>query len=185
MQHTMCRPLQTTRRVKARAFWIADTMKKQRLLENIIAALSADLELLTGAAKAAHAAATHEECQPDNKYDTTGLEASYIAQGQANRAQDIRRALESYRQVTLRDFDETTPVRLTALVTLEAEDGSRREVFLGPAAGGLKVAGSDTPCIVITPESPLGRALLGKVCDDEVQVDSGTERRSYTLIAVR
>ena len=46
----------------------------------------------------AHAAATHEECQPDNKYDTTALEASYLAQGQANRAQEIRQGLEAYRE---------------------------------------------------------------------------------------
>ena len=53
-------------------------MTKEKLLRQIIALLSDDLDLLTSAARAAHAAATHEECIPDNKYDTTALEASYI-----------------------------------------------------------------------------------------------------------
>ena len=110
-------------------------MHKDALLEKIITSLTNDLALLTKAARTAHAAATHEECLPDNKYDTTGLEASYIAQGQANRAQEIRRALESYRSLTLRFFDDNTPIRLTAMVTLEADDGSVRLVFLGPDAG--------------------------------------------------
>lgn len=62
-------------------------MTKHELVATIIARLEADLELFTAAALHAHRAATHEECRPDNKYDTTALEASYIAQGQANRAQ--------------------------------------------------------------------------------------------------
>lgn len=54
-------------------------MTKHKLVAAIIARLEADLALFTAAALHAHHAATHEECQPDNKYDTTALEASYIA----------------------------------------------------------------------------------------------------------
>ena len=38
--------------------------------------------------------------------------------------------------------------------------------------------------IVITPESPLGKALLGKVCDDEVSVRQGEIEKSYTIVDV-
>ncbi|MBE0596715.1 MAG: transcription elongation factor GreAB [Desulfuromonadales bacterium] len=159
-------------------------MTKEEILQKIIATLTADLALLTRAAMTAHAAATHEECIADNKYDTTGLEASYVAQGQANRAQDIRRALAGYRSLALRPFDEETPIRLTALVTIEADDGSRRQLFLGPEAGGLKVADDGQECLVITPGATLGRALLGKVCGDELQIGTGTARKTFTIIAV-
>lgn len=159
-------------------------MTKEEVLEKIIIALNSDLALLTQAARTAHAAATHAECLPDNKYDTTALEASYVAQGQANRAQDIRRALENYRTLTLRPFNEATPIRLTALVTLEAEDGSCRQLFLGPDAGGLKLTEPGAECIVITPESTLGRALLGKSYGDELQIGSGATRKTFTIIAV-
>lgn len=159
-------------------------MRKEDVLSSIVAALNADLTLLTRAARAAHAAATHEECIPDNKYDTTGLEASYVAQGQANRAQEIRRAIERYRALALRPFDELTPIRLTALVTIEAEDGSRRQVFLGPDAGGLKLADGSAECLVITPESTLGSALLGKLCGDELELGGGAERKTWTIVAV-
>jgi len=69
-------------------------MNKQTLLSLIIARLESDHALALQAAKTAHAAATHEENIPDNKYATLGLEASYLAQGQANRAQDILAALK-------------------------------------------------------------------------------------------
>jgi transcription elongation GreA/GreB family factor len=158
-------------------------MTKQTILNRIIETLAADLATLTAAAKHAHSAATHEECIPDNKYDTTALEASYVAQGQANRAAQIRRALERYRTLTLQNFDEKSPIRLTALVTLEADDGRRMQVFVGPEAGGMKIGQGQTECIVITPESPLGRALLGKFCDDEIQVGKGANRKDYTVVA--
>ena len=159
-------------------------MQKEDLVNQIIKTLTADLKTLTEAAKTAHAAATHAECLPDNKYDTTGLEASYIAQGQANRAQDIRKSLECYRNLVIRPFDDETPIRLTALVTMEADDGRCRQVFLGPDAGGLKLVDGDAECIVITPESPLGRALLGKICGDEIQVGGGGTRKKFTIVVV-
>ena len=106
-------------------------MTKEQIIQEIITALSADLTVLSTAARAAHAAATHAECLPDNKYDTTALEASYIAQGQANRAQEIRVALECYRTLALHSFNDDTPIRLTALVTLEDEEGNVRQLFLG------------------------------------------------------
>lgn len=159
-------------------------MDKEKLLQQIISILEADLSILSNAAKTAHAAATHEECVPDNKYDTTGLEASYVAQGQANRAQEIRQSLDCYRKLELRAFNAETPIRLTALVTTEAEDGSGRKLFLGPEAGGLKLRLDDTEYIVITPESPLGRALLGKRCDDEIKINSGADTKIFTIIDV-
>jgi len=160
-------------------------MRKEQLLQQIIATLNADLALLSAAARAAHAAATHEECIPDNKYDTTALEASYIAQGQANRAQEIRGALASYRALALRTFTDDTPIRLTALVILEDEEGNRRSLFLGPEAGGLKLVDGGEETVVITPTSPLGRALIGKVAGDEIRVGAAAPSRNYTVVAVR
>ncbi|WP_432822919.1 transcription elongation factor GreAB [Trichloromonas sp.] len=156
-------------------------MTKEQILQRIISILSADLAVISNAARAAHAAATHAECLPDNKYDTTALEASYIAQGQANRAQEIRIALEAYRKLELRDFDDDTPIRLTALITLEDETGSSRQVFLGPEAGGLKIADAQGEIVVITPGSPLGRGLIGKRVGDELQTGQAESRRTMSV----
>lgn len=159
-------------------------MLKQELIKAIIAALESDRALFFAAAQAAHEAATHEECAPDNKYDTTALEASYIAQGQANRAQELKAALESYRNLSLASFDDETPIRLTALVTLEDEAGSQRTVFLGPAAGGMKVSDAGGEIVVITPGSPLGRGLLGHQVGDELQADARSAAATFTVVSV-
>ena len=159
-------------------------MTKQQLLQTIIATLETDLALFTSAARTAHVAATHVECQPDNKYDTTALEASYIAQGQANRAQEIRQALEVYRALALQPFDQGTPIRLTALVTLEDEQGRQRLVFLGPWAGGMKIPAGEGEVVVVTPNSPLGRGLLGRLCGDELQAGEINAAITYTIVSV-
>ena len=158
-------------------------MVKTQILQYIIESLEADLSVFAAAARAAHEAATNEECQPDNKYDTTALEASYIAQGQANRAQEIRIALESYRTIQMQPFNDETPVRLTALVTLEDEDGSQRKFFLGPYAGGLKVSLDASEIMVITPQSPLGRNMLGKLTGDEVR-SGDNPVKTFTIVDV-
>lgn len=158
-------------------------MNKDNLLSEIIRHLEADHALLLQAAKKAHEAATHEENIPDNKYATLSLEASYIAQGQANRAQEIQQALKAFRELKLLKFAESSPIRLTALVELEDEKGESRRVFLGPAAGGLRLAIDGEEVMVITPASPLGRELLGKQCGDLIAIESDANRE-YEIVSV-
>ncbi|QXE89876.1 GreA/GreB family elongation factor [Geomonas subterranea] len=127
---------------------------------------------MSNAAKTAHEAAIHEENIPDNKYDTLSLEASYVAQGQANRAQELKRALQAYRQLPLHPFGEGASIRLTALVTLLDEEGAAKTFFIGPQEGGLKLRLDDEEVLVITAGSPLGRELIGKSLGDEVELGS-------------
>ena len=92
-----------------------------------------------------------------------------MAQGQANRAQEIKRALHDWRTLTLQQFPDGAPIRLSALVTLEADDGAVRVVFIGPQEGGLKLQVQGIDIMVITPGSPLGGELIGKCSGDEVR----------------
>jgi hypothetical protein len=159
-------------------------MTKDQLVQEIISALVADLAVFSAAARAAHAAATHSECLPDNKYDTTALEASYIAQGQANRAQEIRGAVECYRSLALHYFNDDSPIRLTALVTIEDTKGDTRRLFIGPQAGGMKVYDDMGEIVVITPASPLGRRLLGLRSGDDVLFGDSATPMIFTIVAV-
>ncbi|MFJ3073206.1 transcription elongation factor GreAB [Pseudomonas sp. NPDC087029] len=145
-------------------------MDKATLLSGIIAALEADMEVLRRAAQTAYETATAEENIAENKYDTLGLEASYLATGQARRTAEIRQALLTYQQLLLRDYDPARGVQVSNLVTLEDEDGGQRLLFLGPEAAGLKIGEGDGLVTVITPRSPLGQLLVGRKIDDEVSL---------------
>ena len=145
-------------------------MDKATLLQRIVTTLEHDMQVLRRAAQTAYEAATAEENIAENKYDTLGLEASYLATGQARRSAEIRQALLIYQQLLLRDYDPARGVQVSNLVTLEDEDGGQRRVFIGPEAAGLKIGEGDGLVTVITPRSPLGQQLMGKKTDDEVSL---------------
>ena len=161
----------------------AKSLNKENLRNLIISQLRADHALLLQAAKTAHDAATHDENVPDNKYATLGLEASYLAQGQANRAQDVSQSIAMFSQLSLQAFSVEDQIRLTAVVQLRRDDGENKLIFLGPTAGGLVIPIADVELMIVTPASPLGRELLGKQCGDLVELNGGTECK-YEIISI-
>ena len=158
------------------------TIDKAGVLQAILERLSHDLEVLFGAAKTAHEAATHPENAPADKYDTLALEASYVAQGQANRASQIRQSIELYRQLRL--SQTLAAVQLATLVTLEDTAGTIKKLFIGPAEGGLKIEHLGEEIVVITPVSPMGRELLGKSAGDTIVIEAGTNLLEYEIVEI-
>src|SRR3979409_1077239 len=112
-------------------------MKKSQLLTQIIAALTQSLNVLEKAARASHEEATHESSRAESKYDTRGLEAAYLAGGQARQPKEILDSIKLYEVRPLKDFAPDEPIDLTALVELDT-DGTRATFFIGPKSGGLE-----------------------------------------------
>ncbi len=131
----------------------------------IIAAIIDELKIKAGhhlsAARAAHAEATHEESIAEDKYDTRGLEAGYLAVGQARMMDEAADAIRAYAMLFVKKFAAGDPVDLTALVEFSVNKTSEI-VFIGPAGGGIEVEVEGRTIMVITPESPLGRLLMGR-----------------------
>ncbi|WP_422416422.1 GreA/GreB family elongation factor [Pseudomonas sp. GZD-222] len=159
-------------------------MNKAELLQRIIATLSLDLDVVQRAAQTAYEAATAEENIAENKYDTLGLEASYLATGQARRMEEIRQARAAYQQLVVRDYDPARGIQISNLVTLEAENGSYQRLFLGPEGAGLKVGQGEQLITVITPRSPLGQSLMGKAEDDEISLTLGAKQQRFVVVEV-
>src|ERR1043166_3593423 len=99
-------------------------LNKSKLLEQIIEALRDKLGVLDKAARASHAEATHESSKAENKYDTRGLEAAYLAGGQARQSREILDSIADYESLVLRDFKRNDAIDLTALAEVEM-DGAR------------------------------------------------------------
>jgi hypothetical protein len=113
-------------------------MKKSVLIEQIITSLTESLGVLEKAARASHEEATHESSKAESKYDTRGLEAAYLAGGQARQAKEILDSIKAYEALVTRDFASIEPIGLTALVELDAV-GSHSAYFIGPRNGGLEI----------------------------------------------
>ncbi|MEH6576319.1 MAG: transcription elongation factor GreAB [Amphritea sp.] len=148
-------------------------MDKQQLIAQIMAKLQEDLEVNIEAANEARDAAIHDESVPETQYDTIGLEASYLAHGQSKRVQELEMNLADYRSLVVRDFSADTPAGLSALVTLQDEFGEERHIFIGPAGGGIQLDLDGYTVIVVTPEAPLGKALIGKYVGDMLSLPQG------------
>ncbi|MEG5263850.1 transcription elongation factor GreAB [Pseudomonas sp. JDS28PS106] len=145
-------------------------MNKQQLVHLIVDRLEADLDVAERAARTAYEAATHEENIAENKYDTLGLEASYLAAGQARRVEEIRQSLAQYRKWSVRPFDEARGIQIGDLIALHPAQGPLQHFFLGPDGAGLKLATPDGVVTVITTRAPLGQTLLGKLAGEEVEI---------------
>ena len=158
-------------------------MNKHALLKQIVAHLAAELELFTTTALATHADATDEQNRAEDKYDTRGLEASYLAIGQSRQAAEVEQALRQFELLPVRDFSPTDPINVGALVVLEAK-GERSFYFVGPRAGGTEVKHDKKTVLVITPQSPLGRQLVSKSQGDVLQLELAGRRSEYRIARV-
>jgi transcription elongation GreA/GreB family factor len=159
-------------------------MAKTQLLELITATLTRNLDIAQRAAQTAYETATHEENVAENKYDTLGLEASYLATGQARRTEEIRQALLKYQGLVVRDYDAAVGIQVGALIDLENDRGDRQRVFLGPDAAGLTLTLDGAVVTVITPHAPLGMALLGKFQGDEVSLRIGNSLQHSEILGI-
>jgi hypothetical protein len=158
-------------------------VNKQTLVEAIIARLTGELDVYARAARAAHAEATDEESKAENKYDTRGLEASYLARGQSRQLAETEQAINEFCSLPLRRFSEADAVDLGALVELEG-NGECSLYFMGPRAGGTEVVHENRAVLVITPQSPLGQQLTGKKQGQPLQLEIGPVRDKYRIVSI-
>lgn len=158
-------------------------MDKNKLVTLIISTLEKDLAALKAAALNTYAAATGEESKAENKYDTRALEASYLAGAQAKRVADVEASLQMFQKLETKTFDENSRIESTAIVEVDL-DGKTTFVFIAPARGSLTLAFEGRSIQIITPQSPLGEALLGLRAGDVAKLDRGDRQLEYEIVAV-
>lgn len=140
-------------------------MNKDNLIQQLREELRARYQRAQAALSAATEAATGDDSKAEGKYDTRGLEASYLAAGQAEQADELARDLAKFENLSLPDFDPDAAIAPGALVEVEAED-ELAYYLLAPCAGGLSCEieatdGSSAALTVLAPDSPLREKLIG------------------------
>jgi transcription elongation GreA/GreB family factor len=153
--------------------------EKDALRDELARMIAAHLDTRERAHRAAREGATHEEARAENDKDTRALEQSYLARGEAARVEQLRAALAEVRAMPVRSFLQDERAALGALVTVE-EDGGQLVLWLAPQGGGSRLAGGRVQ--VVTPASPLGRAILGKVVGDDLAVAVAGRTRELSIV---
>ncbi|MGY8785736.1 MAG: transcription elongation factor GreAB [Pseudomonadales bacterium] len=115
-----------------------------------------------------------------NKYDTLGLEAAYLAHGQSKRATEYQQELDEFKKIPSVVLAENQAIGPGCVVTLRFENTSRI-VFIGPGAAGLKVQVDNVEIVVITPSAPLGKLLIGKTRFDVIETVINGVKTTYEI----
>ncbi len=137
--------------------------------------------------RAAAATEAREGASPDEKRadGRVALEFSNLARAQGRRADhalDDLALLDGFRPPPL---PARAPVAMGAIV--EVEDGEEgRTIFLAPVGAGIELTMPDGDgfLTVVTPASPLGRAMMGRRVGDTVEVVVKGEPKEWTLTYV-
>lgn len=155
---------------------------KAKLFDQVIHELTREQETLLRAAQDAYEGATHAEVKQENKYDTRGLESSYLAFGQSKRALEIGTSIEKLRMMIRLEVAASTSIRLGDLLQLEKEDESLHWYFLLPGIGGFTILMDKEKVQVISGSSPMGAELLGKEVGDEAIMTISGQKKSLSII---
>ena len=135
-------------------------MDKALILRETINALEEELRRQLAAQEMAADGATHSEARAETKWDTCGLEQSYLARGHARQFETLAGKMEELRTFIPPDF-QAKSIGIGALVETEMA-GERSLFFLLNFGGGIELNVSGRKITVITVKSPAGAALLGK-----------------------
>ena len=133
---------------------------KSRVVEALVAQLELSCKRMLEAARKTEEAATDSESRAEGKYDTRGLEASYLAAGQAAQVEELTDALRKLRLAPFPDFAPNDPVDAGALVEARVA-GEFCYFLLAPAAGGTVVEIEGSEVTVLAPGAPLRGKMTG------------------------
>lgn len=156
---------------------------KNDVARALLAALRASLEAMARSAEDDRRGATHAENRQEGSKDMRSTEQSYVARGKAMRVEELAEQLGRFEQMALPSLGDDDPIRAGALVGLTVDD-VEKVVFLAPAAAGTTVEVDGVRVTVVTPASPIGRALLGKRAGDDFELRVAGKVREHVIEGV-
>lgn len=146
---------------------------KKKIQNLLLRTMRAELDATLHAANTAKEGATHEEAVAKSKYDTHGLELSYLAGSQFERARQAEAKILLLESTGFKNFTDEDIVDVGAIVVVEDSLKKLRQNYLVSNIGaGLSLSYDGEEILVISPESPLGEAMLSLGVGDEIPAKS-------------
>ncbi len=155
-------------------------LDKNDLIAQVVQQLENQKKLLVEAANEAREYSTNEESKAENKYDTRGLEASYLASGQSKRAQEIQAQIYQLNKVQVKDFTDNDPIGISALVEILMGESNQKYLYLLPV-GGVELSVMGMKIQTITLESPIGRNVYQQKPGHDFEINGNV----YEILEVK
>jgi transcription elongation GreA/GreB family factor len=163
-------------------------VNKQDLVEQLARQLAASARAALAARDAA-AAEARDGATPDEKREDARAahQLASLGRTQQHRAQQALAEASTLDQFRPGPLAATASIRVGAIVEVEdADSGEGRTFFLAPVGAGITLTGpgGDGHLSVVTPVSPIGRAVLGKRTGDVVDVTVDGDLREWSITYV-
>ncbi len=158
---------------------------KKALKKALLGSLRHDLEAVLLAAQNAHEGATHSEALAKSKYDTHGLELSYLAGSQYKRARVLEAQILDLERQELAEFGEDDMIDKGALVTLSTPSGIKAFYLLSEQGAGAVLEWENAQVQVISPDSLLGQKLLSLEVGDSFDHSFQNKNEKWKVLTLR
>lgn len=158
-------------------------MNKEHVLQEVINHLLAQSETIEESAEKAREASIEAPSARQSRSDTTKAEMSWLSEGLTSSSAKIRKQVESLQKV---DISPADYVREGSLARLRDKRVIAPETyFILPVGSGIKVESKEGErVVVVTPDSPIGAALMGRKQGDvcNIQIPSGIREVVIELV---
>ena len=151
-------------------------MDKTEFFNHLLETLREECRKAVDASKDAAAYATNEESRAESQWDTQGLEASYLAAGQAGQARQCAEMIETLQSERDELVGPRQTISLGALFSCEM-GGATEWFFFAGVAGGQVVPTQCGEVTVITARSPLINRLRQLRAGDRFRLPNGESGR--------
>ncbi len=150
---------------------------------HLLTALERALAAMARAAEASREGAVHEESRSEGDKDMRATEQSYLARGQAMRVEDLAEQVQRFAVTPVARFASGGAIAPGALVGARV-DGAPRVLFVALQGGGVTLDVDGVEVTVVTPASPVGRALVGLRVGDVVELPGRGGLREWEIEAM-
>lgn len=153
---------------------------KKAVRDALRASIAKALESMSEAARQTREGATHEESRAEGDKDMRSTEQSYLARGQAMRAEALGEELTRLEATPLRAYGEDDAIGPGALVRVSVDE-AERVFFVVPQGGGTELEVGGVRVTVVTPSSPVGAALIGRRSGEDFELPVRGVRREWVI----
>jgi transcription elongation GreA/GreB family factor len=163
---------------------------KTFLVDQLVTQLRESAAVARKAGQAAEEEARHGATPAEKRENArVAMEFAGLARGQKERAGRAAAELSTLETFRPRRLPPGGPIAVGAIVEVEGEveNGSQgRTFFLAPVGAGVELSGpgGDGFLSVVTPVSPIGKAVMGHRVGDTVEVMVQGEPREWTITYV-
>ncbi|MBL4632817.1 MAG: GreA/GreB family elongation factor [Kofleriaceae bacterium] len=163
-------------------------MDKQELVTQLVGQLR---DQVRGAGRSAVECAAEAKNGASAKDKTTdsrvAIEYASMARAQKQRAERVFTELRAVEGFSPPALNQRSRVDVGAVVEIEDEEsGEGRTFFLAPAGAGMTLLGpgGDGHLSVVTPSSPIGRAVRGRLVGDIIDVTVKGDVREWQIVYI-